>query len=197
MNMLAVENRNKRTGVLTALIALGMLGLAFASVPLYRLFCQVTGFGGTTQRGQEAPGAVGRRITVRFDANTSPRLPWSFRPEQSSETVTVGARDMVFFEARNRAAQPVAGTATFNVTPTQAGRYFTKIQCFCFTQQTLKPGETVRMPVIFYVDPKMLADEDAADIQTITLSYTFYPRDRKSTRLNSSHSGESRMPSSA
>ncbi len=154
-----------------------MTGLAFASVPLYRLFCQVTGFGGTTQRGGEAPGAVSRQVTVRFDANISNRLPWSFRPEQGSATVAVGARDMAFFTATNRAATPVTGTATFNVTPVQAGKYFTKIECFCFTQQTLKPGESIRMPVIFYVDPKMLQDPDARDIEDITLSYTFYPAD--------------------
>lgn len=170
--------RTTRTALLAVLFVCFMTGLAFASVPLYRMFCQVTGFGGTTQRGSIAPGAVtGHEVTVRFDANTSNRLPWNFRPESRSETVAVGARDMVFFQATNRAAQPVTGTATFNVTPTQAGKYFTKIECFCFTEQTLKPGESVRMPVIFYVDPKMLADPDARDIEDITLSYTFYPVD--------------------
>ncbi|WP_375429668.1 cytochrome c oxidase assembly protein [uncultured Sphingomonas sp.] len=169
--------RVTRTAVLAVLFVCFMTGLAWASVPLYRMFCQVTGLGGTTQRGSTAPGAVGREVKVSFDANISPRLPWSFRPESRSETVAVGARDMVFFQATNRAAQPVTGTATFNVTPTQAGKYFTKIECFCFTQQTLKAGESVRMPVIFYVDPKMLADPDARDIENITLSYTFYPVD--------------------
>lgn len=170
--------RTTRTALLAVLFTCFMTGLAFASVPLYRMFCQVTGFGGTTQRGSTAPGAVaGREVTVRFDANISNRLPWNFRPESRSETVAVGARDMVFFQATNRAAQPVTGTATFNVTPTQAGKYFTKIECFCFTEQTLKPGESIRMPVIFYVDPKMLADPDARDIDNITLSYTFYPVD--------------------
>ena len=174
--------RTTRTAVLAVLFVCFMTGLAFASVPLYRMFCQVTGFGGTTQRGSTAPGAVaGREVTVRFDANTSNRLPWNFRPESRSETVAVGARDMVFFQATNRAAQPVTGTATFNVTPTQAGKYFTKIECFCFTEQTLKPGESIRMPVIFYVDPKMLADPDARDIENITLSYTFYPVDSAKT----------------
>ena len=174
--------RTTRTAVLAVLFVCFMTGLAFASVPLYRMFCQVTGFGGTTQRGSTAPGAVaGREVTVRFDANTSNRLPWNFRPESRSETVAVGARDMVFFQATNRAAQPITGTATFNVTPTQAGKYFTKIECFCFTEQTLKPGESMRMPVIFYVDPKMLADPDARDIENITLSYTFYPVDSAKT----------------
>jgi cytochrome c oxidase assembly protein subunit 11 len=171
-----------RTALLAVIGICFMTGLAWASVPLYRMFCQVTGLNGTTQRGAEAPGAVvGRRVRVDFDANVSPKLPWSFRPEHPSDTVAVGARDMAFFTAINRSDKPVTGTATFNVTPAQAGKYFTKIECFCFTQQTLKPGETVRMPVIFYVDPKMLDDSDAADIQTITLSYTFYPVDSGGT----------------
>jgi len=172
------QRRQLRTALFAVLGICFMTGLAWASVPLYRLFCQVTGLNGTTQRGLAAPGAVaGHRVRVDFDANVSPKLPWRFRPENPSETVTVGARDMAFFVATNRSSKPVTGTATFNVTPAQAGKYFTKIQCFCFTQQTLKPGETARMPVIFYVDPKMLADRDAADVQTITLSYTFYPVD--------------------
>jgi cytochrome c oxidase assembly protein subunit 11 len=158
-----------------------MTGLAFASVPLYRMFCQVTGLNGTTQRGLQAPGAVGGQIRVDFDANTNARLPWRFAPEQASQTVAIGARTMAFFDATNRAAQPVTGTATFNVTPDQAGKYFTKIECFCFTQQTLKPGETVRMPVIYFVDPKIRDDPDARDIDTITLSYTFYPVDSGKT----------------
>ena len=123
------------------------------------------------------PGAIARQIRIDFDANVSPKLPWRFAPENGSETVQVGARDMAFFTATNRAAVPTTGTATFNVTPAQAGKYFTKIQCFCFTQQTLKPGEQIRMPVLFFVDPKIKDDPDARDIQEITLSYTFYPVD--------------------
>jgi cytochrome c oxidase assembly protein subunit 11 len=166
--------RTTRTLVLL-LVGIGfMSGLAWASVPLYRMFCQVTGLNGTTQRGDQAPAPS--------IANVSPKLPWHFRPENPSDTVAVGARDMVFFLATNRANHPITGTATFNVTPAQAGKYFTKIQCFCFTQQTLKPGETARMPVIFYVDPKILKDPDAVDIDTITLSYTFYPVDSGKTR---------------
>jgi cytochrome c oxidase assembly protein subunit 11 len=166
-----------RTALLAVIGICFMTGLAWASVPLYRLFCQVTGLNGTTQRGLQAPGATTSQVRVDFDANVSPKLPWKFAPENPSDTIAVGARDMAFFTATNTSDKPLTGTATFNVTPAQAGKYFTKIQCFCFTQQTLKPGETVRMPVIFYVDPKMLTDEDAADIQTITLSYTFYPSD--------------------
>lgn len=163
----------------TALMAIagvaGMTGLGFASVPLYRMFCEATGLDGTTNRGGEAPGGVGSRITIAFDSNVSPRLPWAFKPEIERETIDVGARDMAFYVATNRSSKPVTGTASYNVSPAQAGKYFTKIECFCFTEQTLKPGETVRMPVIFYVDPQLLTDPDTKGIDTITLSYTFYP----------------------
>ena len=116
-------------------------------------------------------------VSVRFDANVSPKMPWKFYPEHPRDTVTIGARDMAIFIAKNESSKPITGTATFNVTPDQAGEYFTKIQCFCFTQQTLQPGEQVRMPVLFFVDPKIKDDVDARDIQEITLSYTFYPVD--------------------
>lgn len=155
----------------------GMTGLGFASVPLYKLFCQATGLNGTTQRGLQAPGAVDGHVRVDFDTNTSPKLPWTFKPEQTSVTATIGARHMAFFTATNDSDHDITGTAMFNVSPAQAGKYFTKIQCFCFTEQTLKPHESVRMPVIFFVDPKMLKDPDASSVDTITLSYTFYPVD--------------------
>lgn len=173
--------KNARTALIMALIVAGMVGLAFASVPLYRLFCQVTGFGGTTQMrvGGEAPGAIGERVTVRFDATTSSALPWRFRQEENQMDVAIGARNIAFYTAKNLSAQPVAGTATFNVTPTTAGKYFAKIQCFCFTEQVLQPGEEMRMPVIFYVDPAILDDPDASRISEITLSYTFYPMDQQ------------------
>ena len=170
--------RNLRTGLIAGAMAMGMGGVAFASVPLYRLFCQVTGFAGTTQRaeGQEAPGAVqGRLVSVRFDANTSPALPWAFKPEHPADRIAVGARDLTFFTAKNLSNVPLTGTATFNVTPNQAGQYFTKIQCFCFTEQTLAPGEEMRMPVVFFVDPKIIDDPRTKDISEITLSYTFFP----------------------
>ena len=175
--MIRVFSSKGRTVAFAVLSIVFMTGLAFASVPLYRLFCQVTGFAGTTQRGSMAPGAVNAQVRVDFDANTNSRLPWRFSAEQSSQTVAVGARNMAFFNATNRAATEVTGTATFNVTPEQAGKYFTKIECFCFTQQTLKAGESMRMPVIYFVDPKILEDPDTRDIETITLSYTFYPVD--------------------
>jgi cytochrome c oxidase assembly protein subunit 11 len=175
--VIRVFSGKARTAAFAVLGICFMTGLAFASVPLYRMFCQVTGLNGTTQRGLLAPGAAGGQMRVEFDANTNARLPWRFAPEAPSQRVAIGARTMAFFNATNRAATPVTGTATFNVTPAQAGKYFTKIECFCFTQQTLKPGETVRMPVIYFVDPKIRDDPDARDIDTITLSYTFYPVD--------------------
>ena len=179
-----LAQRNGRTAAIAALVALAMVGLAFASVPLYRLFCQATGFAGTTQRaeGASAPGAVGQTISVRFDANVSSAMPWRFRPERTREAVTIGARELAFYEAKNLSDRAVTGTATFNVTPEEAGQYFTKVQCFCFTEQTLKPGEEVRMPVTFYVDPKILQDPDARNISEITLSYTFYPVDREKSQ---------------
>ncbi len=172
------DRRNRRTLVAMAGIGLAMLALGFASVPLYRIFCQTTGFGGTTQRAAadvKLTPVAGRTMSIRFDSNVQPGMPWEFRPEHRTDTVTVGARDMAIFIAKNLSDKPVTGTASFNVTPTQAGAYFTKIQCFCFTQQTLQPGEEVRMPVIYYVDPKILRDPDNKDTQQITLSYTFYP----------------------
>jgi cytochrome c oxidase assembly protein subunit 11 len=173
-----LARRNGRTAALAGLLVLAMVGLAYASVPLYRLFCQVTGFDGTTMRASAAPGPVaGKEVAVRFDANTALTLPWRFAPEKSREIVTIGEREMAFFTAKNLSARPITGTATFNVSPTQAGKYFSKIQCFCFTEQTLKPGEEVRMPVVFFVDPKILQDPDSAPISEITLSYTFYPVD--------------------
>ena len=183
--MSTLAQKNGRTATLAALVALGMIALAFASVPLYRLFCQVTGFAGTTQRSESAnaPGGVaGKTMSIRFDANAAPTMPWTFRPERHTEKVTIGEREIAFYVAKNLSDQPVTGTATFNVTPEEAGKYFTKIQCFCFTEQTLQPGEQVRMPVVYYVDPSILKDADASKISEITLSYTFYPVDRARAR---------------
>jgi cytochrome c oxidase assembly protein subunit 11 len=174
-----------RTGILAAGLAGGMTGLGYASVPLYRAFCQATGFAGTTQRADVGAAPVralaGHTISIRFDANHAPELPWEFGPEKPRESVTIGERDMAFFEAKNLSARSITGRATYNVTPTQAGKYFTKVQCFCFTEQTLRAGEQVRMPVIFYVDPKIATDPDTKGIQEITLSYTFYPVDEAKT----------------
>ncbi|WP_449474315.1 cytochrome c oxidase assembly protein [Sphingobium chungangianum] len=172
------DRRNRRTLITMTGVGLAMLGLGFASVPLYRIFCQQTGYGGTTQRAAadvKLQPAIGHTMSIRFDSNVQPGMPWQFYPEHRTDTVTVGARDMAIFIAKNMSDKPVTGTASFNVTPIQSGAYFTKIQCFCFTQQTLQPGEQVRMPVIYYVDPKILNDPDNRDTQQITLSYTFYP----------------------
>ena len=176
--------RIRRTGQLAALLALAMVGLGFAAVPLYQLFCQVTGYGGTTQRKTEselaamvdAAPAASRPITIRFDANER-GVPWNFRPESPTDTASVGVRDMTVYLAKNLSDQPVTGMASYNVTPEQAGKYFTKVQCFCFTEQTLQPGQEVRMPVLYMVDPRILTDPETKDIEEITLSYTFYPVD--------------------
>ena len=172
--MTALTQRNARTGMKMALLALAMIGLAFASVPLYRIFCQVTGFGGTTMRAAEAPGAAAGEIGVRFDANINPALPWKFEPA-SRVRVRLGERTVVNYKATNLTARPTTGRAVFNVTPAQAGPFFSKIECFCFTEQTLKPGESVDMPVIFFVDPRVRDEEGTSHIDEITLSYTFYP----------------------
>jgi cytochrome c oxidase assembly protein subunit 11 len=168
--------RNRRVALAAGCVALGMVGLAYASVPLYRLFCQVTGFGGTTQRADVAPGVSGDRvITVRFDANTAASLPWSFHPEQLEMNVKLGEQNLAFYRAASRSRDETKGSAIFNVTPAEAGAYFNKIQCFCFSEQQLKPGEAIDMPVVFFVDPKITQDPDLQTLTTITLSYTFYP----------------------
>ena len=181
MTALAYPNNGKiRTALLATLVVIAMSALGYASVPLYRVFCQATGLNGTTQRaeGKTAPGAVaGQMVTVRFDANHVPALKWTFTPEVPSQRVVIGARNLAFFEAENLTDQPITGQAAYNVSPDVAGAYFTKIQCFCFTKQTLKPHQKVRMPVIYYVDPKILKDENAKNMGDITLSYTFYPVD--------------------
>lgn len=172
------DRRNRRTLVAMAGVGLSMLALGFASVPLYRIFCEQTGFGGTTMRAAanvQVREATGHSMSIRFDSNVQPGMPWQFYPEHRTDTVTVGRKDMAIFIAKNMSDKPVTGTASFNVTPSQAGAYFTKIQCFCFTEQTLQPGQEVRMPVLYFVDPKILDDPDNKDTQQITLSYTFYP----------------------
>lgn len=169
--------RRRNRVLLVSLLGLvaGMVGLAYASAPLYSLFCQVTGFGGTTQRAGAAPGTVVERtVTVRFNADVNRALPWSFRPEQTAVTVKLGETALAAYRAENRGERPVAGTAVYNVTPEKAGRYFNKIECFCFTEQILDPGQAVDMPVAFFVDPAMAGDPAMEDVTTITLSYTFF-----------------------
>jgi cytochrome c oxidase assembly protein subunit 11 len=168
-------NGKSRTALFLVLLVFGMTGLAFASAPLYRAFCDLTGFGGTPLRADEAPGAIAGQVGVRFDANVDRGLPWRFEPEQRTVRIAPGQQTTIFYRAQNLTARPVTGQAAFNVTPDQAGKYFNKIECFCFTEQTLKAGQSVDMPVVFFVDPKIRQDEDTKDIDEITLSYTFYP----------------------
>jgi cytochrome c oxidase assembly protein subunit 11 len=163
------------TALVLASVVAGMVGVSFAAVPLYRLFCQVTGFAGTTQTAVAAPAeALDRVITVRFNADIGKRLPWRFRPDQGAMELQVGEQGLAFFTAANTSDETVAGHAVFNVTPLKAGRYFTKIQCFCFDKQVLEPGESASMPVTFFVDPEIIEDPNLDDVSTITLSYTFF-----------------------
>jgi cytochrome c oxidase assembly protein subunit 11 len=168
--------KNTRVAVMAAGLVASMIGLSYASVPLYRLFCQVTGFGGTTQVAEAAPEKASTElITIRFDANIDRTLGWNFHPKQNTMTVKIGESSMAYYVSSNPGSAPSTGSAVFNVTPVEAGIYFNKIECFCFTEQTLKAGESVEMPVQFFVDPAILDDPDARSISEITLSYTFYP----------------------
>ena len=173
---MSVTPKRNRIVVLTSVgTVLGMLGLSFAAVPIYRVFCQVTGYGGTTQRAETGSAeVVERMVTVRFNADVQTDLAWRFQPEQRAITVHVGENALAFYSAENLSAQPVVGQATYNVTPEKAGIYFSKVACFCFEQQLLKPQQRVDMPVSFYVDPAFADDPDMADVKTITLSYTFF-----------------------
>ncbi len=154
---------------------LGMAGLSFAAVPLYRMFCEATGYGGTPQlRGAAAPGATDQTMQVRFNATTGPNLPWRFAPGVNDITVKLGEDRLAFYTGRNVSAQAVTGVATYNVTPEKAGRYFHKTACFCFDEQTLTPGQEMQFPLSFWVDPAIAADPDTRDVKTITLSYTFF-----------------------
>lgn len=156
-------------------VVLGMVGVAFASPALYSRFCAITGYAGTPQIGPGAsPGSVAQRITVRFDADTNPDLPWRFAPDQPSVTLPLGAEQLATYHATNDASTPITGVALYNVTPETVGRYFHKTACFCFNQQTLGPGQSQRFPLTFWVDPAIAKDPDTADVHTITLSYTFF-----------------------
>jgi len=168
------SNRMVAAACLSFFVA--MIGMAYAAVPLYAMFCQVTGYGGTTQRTtQYSDRILDREITVRFDANVSAGMPWQFQPEQRSVTMPIGETVQIAYLAQNLSNKPVAGRATFNVTPEMAGAYFMKVECFCFTDTELKPGEKLDMPVVFYVDPEIVDVPELKNLKTITLSYTFYP----------------------
>lgn len=154
-----------------------MLGASFAAVPLYRLFCQVTGYGGTTQRVEQYSDRIlERSVTIRFDANTA-GVPWDFQPVAREMTIKIGATAEAHYRAVNLSSRPASGRATFNVTPELAGAYFNKVECFCFTDTELQPGETLDMPVVFYVDPDIVDVAELANLKTITLSYTFFPNE--------------------
>lgn len=170
--------KNRRVALGASCAVLAMVGLSFASVPLYDLFCRVTGYGGTTQTASgDRVEVIDRQVTVRFDASTNAGLPWQFRAAQKPMKVQVGETNLAFYKAANLADRETLGTATFNVTPLKAGQYFVKIDCFCFTEQRLKPGEAVDMPVSFYIDPAIAEDPNLDDTNTVTLSYTFFPKE--------------------
>ena len=171
----SIAARNRRIGLVCAGVVASMVALSFASAPLYRLFCQVTGFGGATLRAERAPDRVlDRVVTVRFNADVASDLPWTFRPSQRDVTVRIGERALAFYTATNNSDRPVTGQATFNVTPEKTGQYFNKLQCFCFEEQTLAPHQTVEMPVTFFVDPEIASNRNANDVREIILSYTFF-----------------------
>jgi cytochrome c oxidase assembly protein subunit 11 len=176
-------------------VVAGMVGMSFASVPLYRLFCSATGFGGTTQRAGAAPTRIAAGlISVRFEAQIAPGLDWEFRPLKDEISVHPGAQNQVFFRAVNRATAPVTARAIYNVTPTKAGIYFDKLQCFCFSNQTLAPGESVDMGVTFFVDPDILTDPSTSEVRSITLSYTMF-RAPEPTPPTASAAPRTRSPS--
>ena len=168
-------SRNRRLAVTMAGVALGMVGLSYAAVPLYQEFCRKTGYGGTTQVATKASDTVGARMmTVRFDTNVASDLPWTLTPEDQTVTVRTGETKTVFFRAVNRSDRETAGLAGYNVAPDQSGAYFNKISCFCFSEQKLGPHETAEWPVVFYLDPALEKDETMKDVGSVTLSYTMY-----------------------
>lgn len=170
-----LSRRNRRTAVTAFAVVAGMVGMSFAFVPLYNFICQVTGLAGVPQIAEQSTGKIStEEITIRFDANVDRSLPWSFSPLEKAVTIKLGEEHVMSYQSSNLSDQPVTGISTFNVTPIKAAQYFTKIECFCFVEQTLEPGQTVDMPVTFYVDPAILEDDLARDVKTITLSYTFY-----------------------
>lgn len=180
------EKSNLRVAIMAGGVAMGMVGVAYAAVPLYQIFCQITGFGGTTQRADASPETVlDQKITVTFDANVNSSLSWNFVPSQHSQTIRIGEQTLAFYKAENTGRRPVTGAATFNVTPVGAGVYFSKIECFCFTEQTLQPGQSIDMPVSYFVDPDIVNDPDMKSVKTITLSYTFYAVDEEPVKTSS------------
>ena len=173
------RKRNAKVAVICAFTFFGMIGASFAAVPIYRAFCQLTGFDGTPRRATAAADTVlGRTLTIRFDANVRD-LPWTFTAEQVSQEAKIGETKIAFFKVKNNSDKPITGRALFNVVPEQAGPYFQKLQCFCFEDQTIAPGATIDMPVLYYVDPKFVDDINTKGKQEVTLSYTFFPSTSK------------------
>lgn len=169
------KNGKRRTAIITTIVVFGMTGAAFAAVPLYRTFCQVTGFDGTVRKAEAAPTQVlDKTVVIRFDANVR-GVPWDFGPDQTSQTVKLGKTGLAFFHVKNTGDKPVTAHAAYNVVPEAAARYFQKLQCFCFTDQTLQPGQSADFPVVYFVDPKYASDPDTRSQPDITLSYTFFP----------------------
>jgi cytochrome c oxidase assembly protein subunit 11 len=171
----SVLSRDVTVAVVCGMVVALMIGASYAAVPFYNWFCRTTGFAGTTQVSEKAPDHVlGRTLTIRFDSNVTPGLPWKFEPEQNEINLRIGQVTTVHYKVTNLAAREITAQAGYNVSPPQVGAYFKKINCFCFTQQTMKPGETREMTVVFYVDPSIVKDSDQDQLNTITLSYTFY-----------------------
>jgi cytochrome c oxidase assembly protein subunit 11 len=169
------RSRNRQLGFAIVLVIAGMIGISYAAVPLYRAFCQATGYGGTPDiTGNHSPGMAAQRVTVRFDADVSPGLPWRFAPQVDSVSVQLGEEKLAFYNAQNLASRPITGVALYNVTPEKIGKYFHKTACFCFNQQVLAPGQKMEFPLTFWVDPAIATDPATADVHTITLSYTFF-----------------------
>ncbi len=174
--------KNAKVGLICLSLAGAMVGVSYAAVPLYRIFCQITGYGGTTQKAEEYKGKVSEKVfTVSFDSNISRELAWKFKPKQREVKLRLGEKVTAYYMATNIGKDTSTGESTFNVSPQAAGQYFNKIQCFCFTEQTLAAGEKVEMPVLFYIDPEIVNDPLFENISTITLSYTFYPKELDET----------------
>lgn len=176
--MTTATQKNISLAINLCTIVVGMLLLTAASVPLYRLFCEVTGYGGTTMREEEAGKSVpvlAREVNIRFNADIAPELPWEFLPGQKEIKIKVGEQKLVYYTARNKLDKPIKGTATYNVLPFSAGSHFVKVDCFCFQEQTLEANQEVSMPILFYIDPAIMDDRELDDVKTITLSYTFFP----------------------
>ncbi len=175
-------HRHRPVALACAGLVTGMVAMSYAAVPLYKLYCQATGYNGTTQRASKpSEQTLDRMMSVRFDANVGAGLAWHFEPLQRTLDVKIGENVLAFYRATNSSSRPLTGMATFNVTPELAGSYFAKVECFCFTEQRLEPGQSIDMPVSFYIDPALIRDSDAAGLQLITLSYTFFPVAEKAT----------------